>query len=125
VARSSSRFHRQRQVGVGAAVEPPHAIPAVPERGGDLEHADARGPRLVLDLAADFEAVDVGEVDVEDHEGRLFLGEGQRLLTGPRLFHHETVAAEEGSHQLAPVLKVVDDDDADRWLGCRHGVSRS
>ena len=68
------------------------------------------------DLAANLDPAPVGQTDIEDDDIRLGRRDAsQRLGHGPRLPHHDDVAAglEQGSQTAADDLVVVDQKDAE------------
>ena len=70
------RLDRMREVAVGAGVEALHLVDVVDEGRGEVDDRRARRLRRGAQAAADLEAVDVGQVDVE-HDQVERLG-GQR-----------------------------------------------
>ncbi len=111
-------FDGLREIAVGTALEAARAVGAARKRGGRLQHHRAR-PQ-VLDAAADLDAADVGQFDVEDDDGRLqFLDLFQGLEAGAGFRDLETGPLQITGLRVARRLAVVhvQDDDAFRHAG--------
>ena len=106
--RQLARRERLRDVVVGADLEAEHAVDLLVARG---QHHD-REIGAVADLAADVEAVDARQADVEDDDADLVAAElGERVLAGAHPQHAVAVRAEVAANQLADRELVLDDED--------------
>ena len=106
------RLDRMRDVAVGAGVEALHLVDVVDEGRGEVDDRRARRRRRGAQAAADLEAVDVGQVDVE-HDQVEGLG-GQRAALPVRCRPRCTVKP--AARRTRPVeyrvgRVVVDDED--------------
>ena len=77
-----ARLDRLDEVAVGAGLQTLGAVAAVDVDGGDVQDGSGGGGRLGLEAAADLEAGQVGQADVEDDE--VGLGGGQLAAPRPR-----------------------------------------
>jgi hypothetical protein len=98
-----------RHVGVGAAVEAVHARGGVDLDAGEVQDRHPRGPRIGLEPAADLDAADVGQVDVEDdHAG--VLGRAAHAVDAARLLPDLEAGAGQRAARGVAVLRAVVDD---------------
>jgi hypothetical protein len=106
------RLDGMGDVAVGARIEALHLVHVVDERRREVDDRRADGVRLGPQPAADLEAVDVGQVDVEhDEVERLGRGQQQGFLPGAGLHDGEAFLAEHARGRVAGRLVVVDDED--------------
>ena len=117
-----ARVHRMRQVAVGAAVQPFRLGVGRGEAGRDVHHLDVAGGGIALEPAADLEAVDVRQTDVErDQLGALALGQAESVQARRRLDHVEARLAQDAGQVVA--LRVVVVHHQDRGDRLRHAGS--
>src|SRR3954447_23642811 len=77
---------------------------------------------MALDLPADLESVDVGKVNVEEHQiGRIFANGAKRLFACAGLFYTKTCTGQKSSARVATRIMVVDVQNPGR----SHNLSRS
>jgi hypothetical protein len=114
------RAERLRQVVVCADAEAQHDVAFLSLRS-DHDHGDGTRHRIGLHTAADLDAVDAGQHQVEDQQiGGLGADQAQPLLSVPAREHFVAFPLEVVLEDFADVRLVLDDDD----LGFRHVCSR-
>ena len=103
-----ARVERLRHVVVRPELEPDDRVDVVVPR---REHEDGR-VAAAADLAADLEAVDLRQHEVEDHEVGVVAGvEGEGGLSVARAHDDEALLLEVQAQQVDDVPLVVDDED--------------
>ena len=111
---------RLRQVVVGAAVEAEHFVGLVAARG-QHEDRDVRVDRIAADGAADRDAVQARQHQVQDHEvERLGPGEPQRFRAVADRDRRQLLDAQVERDEIADVLVVFDDQHARISVACGH-----
>ena len=68
---SGDQFHRlgnAGQISVGAAVETMDLVFDIDESRGDMKHGNCRRSRIGFDAAANLESVDIGQLDIKNHQ---------------------------------------------------------
>jgi len=105
------RLDGLREVGVGPPLQPPDLVVGVDPGGRDVEDRDGGRGRVGLDPAADLEAADVRQVDVQDDQVGPPRHQAQRRGAVGRLDGGEARVAEDPVDGVALRLVVVDDQD--------------
>lgn len=102
------RLQRIGEVAVRAALEAVHAIRRLDEHGGEHDEGNRRGDGVGLDAPADVEAVDVGQLHVEEHEiGKPFGDGGERRLARRGLEDLEARRPQDATEQVPPRLVIA------------------
>ncbi len=118
------RLDRMHQIAVCATFQPAHPGVGIGQAGREVEHRDVVGGGVGLDAAAELEAVDVGESDIEHDEVRPGRERVQALTPGGGLEHTEAMLAQDPAHGVAVGLGVVHHEDLMWAPGIRHAVPR-
>ncbi|MGF6552095.1 hypothetical protein QFZ96_007231 [Paraburkholderia youngii] len=106
------RLDRLGQIAVRAAFEAAHPVHALHRRRRRVDHEHARGLGRGLDAAAHFEAAQIGQIDVEQHEVRLRNARAlDRLRAVAGLDHDEARARQDARLRVTSAFVIVDVED--------------
>jgi hypothetical protein len=97
------------QIGIRADFQTLNPIRRADPRGRDLQDHRFGAGSIILDLAADFETADIGQLDVEQHQLRPeLLDDPKRLGAGAGLQHVIAGALQDAGLGVTPGFVVVD-----------------
>ncbi len=103
------RLDRLHQIAVGTVVQRLDPVARVAGRSRRMQDQRAAALRVVLDDAADVQAVDVRQLHVEQHQvRRIAAHQRQRRLAGRRFQHRIVRSAQDAALDVARALVVVD-----------------
>ena len=108
------RLERLREIAIRTRVEPQHLVLRRDERRRGQDDDDARGARVFAEPFAHLDAIEIGELDVEQHDIDIALTNAlERLHAVDDRDDLESFARQELIVHVARNLAIVDVEDAD------------